>query len=98
MEKTMVLKECAALQQKTVDMQSGSQVIESFEVMFSDGLDTIMGETSKSLTVQFKNEKTKPEIGRLYTVRANLVVVDYKKEERKGRFFKCNIMEAKPMK
>lgn len=95
MEKIMTLVECSALNQRTVNTQNGSQVIESFEVVFSDNLDTIMGETSKNLTVQFKNEDTKPDIGGLYNVRFSLNVIDYEKEGKKGRFFKCTVLEAK---
>lgn len=92
----MILQECSALKQNTVNGRDGQQqVIESFEVVFTDMIDTVMGETGRTLTVQFKQEP--PVVGKIYNVSARLDVVNYEKDGRKGRFFKCNILEAKPM-
>lgn len=92
----MILQECSALKQKTVKNQDGTEaVIESFDVVFTDLIDTVMGETSKALTVQLKTEP--PVVGKIYNVSLRLNVVSYEKEGKKGRFFKCNILDAKPM-
>jgi hypothetical protein len=94
MEKFMMLKECSALNQRTVKGNDGSQqVIESFEMVLTDGIDTIMGETSKSVTVQLKNKPAEP--GKYYGVSVRLNVVSYTKEGKESRFFKATIIDFK---
>ena len=95
MEKMMILQECSALNERTIPTNEGTKVVESFEVVFTDMIDTVMGETGRTLTVQFKQEP--PVVGKIYNVSARLDVVNYEKDGRKGRFFKCNILKAKPM-
>lgn len=94
MEKLMVLKEVSGLQQKTVNGRDGqSQVIESFEVVLTDGIDTVMAETSKTVTVQFKNQV--PVVDKIYGVALRLNVVEYEKDGKKSRFFKALLLDCK---
>lgn len=95
MEKNMILKECSSLIQRTVTDRNGqSQVIESFEVVLSDGIDTILAETSKAVTVQFKQEETKPAINCIYAVSVRMNVVNYEKDGKQNRFFKATLIDA----
>ena len=96
MEKLMVLKEVSGLKQNTVNGRDGQQqVIESFDVVLSDGIDTVMAETSKSVTVQFKNQA--PAIDKVYGASVRLNVVEYEKDGKKSRFFKAVLLDCRPV-
>lgn len=93
MEKLMNLVEISPLKENQTKDRDGQPItIESFEVIFSDGIDTVLGETGKNLTAQFKREA--PELNAIYNVRTNLSLVEYEKEGQKRRFFKCVILDA----
>ncbi len=94
MEKLMILSECSGLQSREVkDSQGNPMVVESFEVRLADGVDQILAETSKSVTLQLKKEPA--IIGQLYAVSVRLNVVDYEKDGKKSRFFKASVMDMK---
>ena len=58
----MTIKSCSDLQSTTAqDRQGQTQVIESFQVVVSNGLDSVVCETSKSVTALFKQGK--PAVG-----------------------------------
>ena len=40
----MILQECSALNERTIPTNEGTKVVESFEVVFTDMIDTVMGD------------------------------------------------------
>lgn len=86
MEKTMICAWCSALITSTVNRRDGSsEVMESFNVQFTDGLDTVLCETTKATTALIK---AKPlVVGNAYPVRVKLVVVDYTNRDNQDQKF-----------
>lgn len=98
MEKIMVLKAFSEKKQREFNRQDGTKaIIEWHDVILTDGIDTIMGETSENLTRQInatdENVRLEMKIGQLYNVRATFQVLSYKKDEKDSFFMKANISQ-----
>lgn len=94
MEKTMICAWCSTLQTNTVNRRDGSQeVMESFTVQFTDGLDTVLCETTKATTALIK--ATPLVVGNAYPIRVKLVVVDYTNKEtnQQQKFFTSKLTD-----
>lgn len=94
METLMTLKEVGQLRSNTFKNREGQeQVIESFDVVLTNGLDTVLAETSKVVTAQFK--MTPPTPGHIYACNIRLQVIDYERDGKKGTFFKATLSDCK---
>lgn len=96
MEKVMKLVAVSMKKQRTIQRQDGStKVLDYYEVTLSDGIDTVFGETSESLTAlistQDQNVKVNLLEGHLYTVRFNINSRKWEKDGRSGTMVSCNI-------
>lgn len=93
MEKLMICKGCSPLQSDTITLKDGtSQVIERFNCQFSDGIDSVLCETSKNCTALIKQNPL--EVDHLYMVSIKLRVTDYKdKQGYPGKFFGSTLMD-----
>ena len=89
----MICVSCSTLKSKTFKKQDGTQeVLESFEVRLTDGLDSVLAETSKVVTAQLKTTPLK--VGAAYSCRIKLVVRDYKKENGENAvFFSATLLD-----
>lgn len=88
---------CSPKITKSIQRADGSQaVLEFYEVRFSDGLDSIKGETSSNVTTQIT--ATPLKVGSLYMVNARLIVRDIKDKNtgEPSTFFSCRIIELAP--
>lgn len=94
MEKSMRCVSCSPKITKEITRADGTKsVLEFYEVRFSDGLDSIKGETSSNVTAQITASPLK--VGSLYMVNARLIVRDTK--DRDGNpttFFSCRIIDV----
>lgn len=98
MEKMFVLKSISERKERTIQRQDGqTKVLKWYDVVMSNGLDTVMGETSESVTNQIEatdeNAKLLMEVGKCYMCRVNLNVVEYEKEGKKSSFFKATFQQ-----
>lgn len=94
MEKLMILKELSQLQSRNIqDQQGNTSTIEWFEAVLSDGLDTVLCETNKQTTANFK--QMAPQLGIFYACSIRLQVVSYKKDNADKSFFKAILTECK---
>ena len=98
MEKIMVLKAFSEAKQREITRQDGQKsVITWHDIILTDGIDTVMGESSDNLTklIDSKdpNVQLPMNIGDLYNVRLTLSVVSYEKNGQKGMFMKSNIQQ-----
>ena len=89
MEKVMKLIAVSPKKQRTITRQDGStKVIEYYEIEANDGIDTIFGESSESLTslISATDEKVKVNLleGHLYNIRFNINSRHWEKDGRKG--------------
>lgn len=92
MQKLMRLTNVSDLKTSSFTSRDGSsQTIEYYEVELTDGLDTIIGETSKSATFELKNHPI--PLGSICNVTIRLQVIDYKRDDRASKFFKASIIE-----
>lgn len=94
MEKMFVLKSISERKERTIQRQDGqTKVLKWYDVVMSNGLDTVMGETSESVTNQIEatdeNAKLLMDVGKCYMCRVNLNVVEYEKEGKKSAFLKA---------
>lgn len=94
MEKMFVLKSISERKERTIQRQDGqTKVLKWYDVVMSNGLDTVMGETSESVTNQIdatdENAKLLMEVGKCYMCRVNLNVVEYEKDGKKSAFLKA---------
>ena len=85
MEKLMMLQAVSEKKQRTSQKMDGStKVFSWYEVIMTDGIDTIMGDTTEGLTNQIDStdEKVKLNlnVGDLYNCRCTLSVVRYEKD------------------
>lgn len=82
----MSLVSCSTLRTNTVTDRQGQQsVLESFEVVLSDGLDSVVCETSKVVTAQFK--QTPPTNRGVYNCNVKFRVVSGKDDPSKQYMF-----------
>ncbi len=96
MEKTMVLLAVSEKKQREIKRQDGSVKMLAYrEVTMTDGVDTIHGETSESLTAQIDSENPAVKIrlleGHLYNVRFNIRTATYEKDGKKNTFVSITI-------
>lgn len=96
MEKQMRCVSCSPKITKEINRADGSKdALEYYEVRFSDGLDSIKGETANNVTKQIT--ATPLKVGTLYSVNARLIVRDIKdKNGEPSTFFSCRIIEIAP--
>lgn len=89
----MVCVSCSTLKSKTFKRQDGTQdVLESFDVVLTDGLDTVLAETSKVVTTQLK--QTPLKVGASYSCRIKLNVREYKKDSGEvASFFSAALLD-----
>ena len=98
----MLLSAFSENKQREIKRQDGtSKMINWRDVILTDGLDTIMGETAENLTnlinAQDENVRLKMEVGAAYNCRINLSVVAYEKDGKSGKFLKATIHQMSPM-
>ena len=91
MEKLMVLSAVSEKKQREIKRQDGSVKMLAYrEVTMTDGVDTIHGETSESLTAQIDSDNPAIKIrmieGHLYNVRFNIRTATYEKDGKKSLF------------
>lgn len=96
MEKTMVLLAVSEKKQREIKRQDGSVKMLAYrEVTMTDGVDSIHGETSESLTAQIDSENPAVKIrlleGHLYNVRFNIRTATYEKDGKKNTFVSITI-------
>lgn len=96
MEKTMVLLAVSEKKQREIKRQDGSVKMLSYrEVTMTDGVDSIHGETSESLTAQIDSENPAVKIrlleGHQYNVRFNIRTANYEKDGKKNTFVSITI-------
>ena len=94
MEKMMTLVSCSQkLSTKVTRRDGSSKDYYFYQVKFTDGIDTIFGETSEAVTngiASDGDDKIRMLEGHLYTVRVGLNVADYEKDGVKKSFLKAN--------
>lgn len=93
MEKMMVLKAVSEKKQREIQKTDGTKkVIAWYEPIMSNGLDTIIGETSEALTGLIDNPdpnfKLELKVGTCYMCRFSINVVQYEKNNVKSYFTK----------
>jgi hypothetical protein len=96
MEKTLVLLAVSEKKQREIKRQDGSvKMLLYREVTMTDGVDTIHGETSESLTAQIDSDNPTVKIpiqeGHLYNVRFNIRTATYEKDGKKNTFVSITI-------
>ena len=96
MEKLMVLSAVSEKKQREIKRQDGSLKMLAYrEVTMTDGVDTIHGETSESLTAQIDSDNPAIKIrmieGHLYNVRFNIRTATYEKDGKKSTFVGISI-------
>lgn len=96
MEKMMILMRVEGLQTREFKRQDGSiQTIKFRNLLFTDGMDTIYGETSSRLIEQTEstNEDLKLRLleGHLYNVDFTINARDYEKDGKKSTFVSITI-------
>lgn len=96
MEKMMVLLAVSEKKQREIKRQDGSVKMLAYrELTMTDGVDTIHGETSESLTAQIDSDNQAIKIpmleGHVYNVRFNIRTATYEKDGKKNSFVSVNI-------
>lgn len=96
MEKMMVLLAVSEKKQREIKRQDGSVKMLAYrELTMTDGIDTIHGETSESLTAQIDSDNQAIKIpmleGHVYNVRFNIRTATYEKDGKKNSFVSVNI-------
>lgn len=97
MRATMILVKCSNLKERSFETSDGGvRCVQFRELTFTDGIDTIFGETGESLTkridAQDPNFKIDMAEGHVYNVDFNLSAKTYKnKNGEEGIFFRCLI-------
>ena len=92
----MVLLAVSEKKQREIKRQDGSVKMLAYrEVTMTDGVDSIHGETSESLTAQIDSENPAVKIrlleGHLYNVRFNIRTATYEKDGKKNTFVSITI-------
>lgn len=96
MEKLMVLSAVSEKKQREIKRQDGNVKMLAYrEVTMTDGVDTIHGETSESLTAQIDSDNPAIKVrmleGHLYNVRFNIRTTVYEKDGKKSSFVGISI-------
>ena len=96
MEKTLVLLAVSEKKQREIKRQDGSVKMLAYrELTMTDGIDTIHGETSESLTAQVDSDNPAVKIpmqeGHQYRVRFNIRTATYEKDGKKNSFVSVTI-------
>lgn len=96
MEKMMILMRVEDLQTREFKRNDGSiQTIKSRNLLFTDGVDTIYGETSPRLIEQIEttNDSLKLRLieGHVYNVDFTINARDYEKDNKKNTFVSITI-------
>lgn len=96
MQKLMILMRVDDLQTREFQRQDGSlQTIKSRNLLFTDGVDTIYGETSSRLIEQIEttNDALKLRLieGHVYNVDFSINARDYEKDNKKSTFVSITI-------
>lgn len=97
MRATMILVKCSNLKERSFPTnEGGNRIVQFRELTFTDGIDTIFGETGESLTkrinAQDPNVKLDMAEGHIYNVDFNLSAKTYKNQKgEEGIFFRCLI-------
>ncbi|MBE6260718.1 MAG: hypothetical protein E7107_07825 [Prevotella sp.] len=96
MEKTLVLLAVSEKKQREIKRQDGSVKMLAYrELTMTDGIDTIHGETSESLTAQIDSDNPAVKIpmqeGHQYRVRFNVRTATYEKDGKKNSFVSVTI-------
>lgn len=97
MRATMILVKCSNLKERSFTTNEGGvRIVQFRELTFTDGIDTIFGETGESLTkridAQDLNVKVDMAEGHVYNVDFNLTAKAYKNQKgEEGVFFRCLI-------
>ena len=91
----MNLVSCSLKKTRTWERQDGtSKPIDYYDVMLTDGIDTISGETGEALTAQISTEgdnKLRMLEGHLYSVRFNINARKWEKDGKSGVYTSVNI-------
>lgn len=92
----MVLLAVSEKKQREIKRQDGSVKILAYrELTMTDGIDTIHGETSESLTAQIDSDNPAVKIpmqeGHQYRVRFNVRTATYEKDGKKNSFVSVTI-------
>ncbi len=92
----MVLLAVSERKQREIKRQDGSVKMLAYrELTMTDGIDTIHGETSESLTAQIDSDNPAVKIpmqeGHQYRVRFNIRTAKYEKDGKKGSFVSVTI-------
>lgn len=92
MEKWMYLSGISGLISRQVNDRNGTpQVFENFNVTLTDGMDSVLAETSKNVTERMKVQA--PAVGKLYNVNVKLRVVNYTKDGKEMQYFGATLMD-----
>lgn len=102
MEKIMKLVAASEKKQREFQLKNGgTKVIEFYELLLTDGIDTIYGETSESLTNQINSTVQNARIplvkDGIYSVRFNINSNTYSKDNTTRYFVAVNIHQLTPM-
>ena len=92
----MVLLAVSEKKQREIKRQDGSVKMLAYrELTMTDGVDTIHGETSESLTAQIDSDNQAIKIpmleGHVYNVRFNIRTATYEKDGKKNSFVSVTI-------
>lgn len=96
MIKLMQLVGMSALIERSINLRDGSTKIIKFKTLeFTDGVDSIIGETSERLTDQMEttNDAVRLKLleGHVYNVDFNIRVTEYEKDGKKNKFLNITI-------
>lgn len=96
MEQIFWVKAISETKQREINRQDGTKKMLSWhDVILTNGIDTIIGETSENLTAQMDNPnpdfKLDVKVDDCVMVRATFSVMPYEKDGRKSHFQKCII-------
>lgn len=102
MEKLMMLKAISEKKSREITRQDGSKKnIYWHEVILTDGLDTMICETSESVTEKICSEdpnvKLEMNVGTLYNCRITANVISYEKNGQKSYFNKLSLSVIVPV-
>ena len=96
MEKVMKLISVSPMLQTEITRRDGQKKMLSYnEILLSDGIDAIFGETSENLTSQINSTDPNYRLeliqGALYSVRFNITTNEYDRDGKKRYFTKVNV-------
>lgn len=96
MIKLLQLVSISALVERSITLRDGSTKIIKFKTLeFTDGVDSIIGDTSERLTDQMEttNDAVRLKLleGHVYNVDFNIRVTEYEKDGKKSKFMNITI-------